>query len=386
MLIRGSSVGRVGALAAALGAGFVIAISAAGAATADDSAGSAHADTGRRAHASQSDGASRAASRTAPTRQATRSGTPTVAQPRALRLSLPRFLKPVIPAPQPPTAEPPAALADAPAVVTFAFNYLDSSWTPEAKTALESTANTLATRFTVTSPTTLTLNVTGMNKRGSLTLAYSSADFASGGNGFFGTVIQTKILTGVDPNGSSADATITYNFAYPWALGDTVSTGQYDLKAVALHELLHAFGFLTGTETPTNSNRNWSAYDKFLSTSTGTRVIDSNFSIIRSYVGNFTGSNGGLFFSGTNAVAANGGKPVKLYTPSPWSGGSSVSHVDPVANPGFVMKPSYPSGKLGPRVLSPVEVAIMKDLYTKTDGTIVFTFVLVVFRLRRRTR
>jgi hypothetical protein len=42
-----------------------------------------------------------------------------------------------------------------------------------------------------------------------------------------------------------------------------------------------------------------------------------------------------VFFGGPHAVSANGGTRVKLYAPSPWRPGSSVSHVD---------EASYPAG------------------------------------------
>ena len=40
-----------------------------------------------------------------------------------------------------------------------------------------------------------------------------------------------------------------------------------------------------------------------------------------------TGGNG-LFFNGANAMAANGGNPVNLYSPTTWADGSSGSHLD----------------------------------------------------------
>ena len=46
------------------------------------------------------------------------------------------------------------------------------------------------------------------------------------------------------------------------------------------------------------------------------------------YNPNLTGGDAGLYFGGANAVAANSGNPVPLYTPNPWESGSSMSHLD----------------------------------------------------------
>ena len=48
------------------------------------------------------------------------------------------------------------------------------------------------------------------------TLASAGSDLVSDGSGFFPTVVQNEILTGVDSNGSAADGTIDWNFGYAW--------------------------------------------------------------------------------------------------------------------------------------------------------------------------
>lgn len=271
-------------------------------------------------------------------------------------------------------------------VVSFGFVYGAGSqyWTPEARSALESTAASLASYFVVGTPVTITVNVSGINSPSSGTLAYASVSFTGGGSGFYRTVVQQEIITGVDPNGGTADASITYNWSYPWALGNSVSGSEYDFKAVAIHELLHTVGFLTGTGgNPASADRNWTTYDSFLATSNGTRVIGNDYRIVSGLVGNFTGAGGGLYFAGPNAVAAYGG-PVPLYTPGSWEEGSSVSHVDEL--PGYVMEPFSGYG-LGVRVLTPVEVAILRDLgFTMRDQPLVYAILLIGLGLRRRRR
>ena len=280
-------------------------------------------------------------------------------------------------APAPPVAPPAQNL------VSFGFVYGAGSqyWTPEARSALESTAASLASYFVVGAPVTITVNVSGINSPSSGTLAYASVNFTGGGTGFYRTLVQSEIITGTDANGTTADASITYNWSYPWALGNSVGGSEYDFKAVALHELLHTVGILTGVGgNPATADRNWTTYDSFLVTSTGTPVIGNDYRIVSGLVGNFTGAGGSLYFGGPNAVAAYGG-PVPLYTPGTWSDGSSVSHVDELS--GYVMNPFSGFG-VGARVLHPVEVAILRDLgYTVRDAPLVYAF-LLLFLVRRR--
>lgn len=272
------------------------------------------------------------------------------------------------------------APALAPAALAFNFSYGSGSqyWTAEARSALESAAASLASYFIVSTPTTITVTVTGNNSPSSNNLAYASVGFTSYSAGYYGTIVQSKILTGVDSNGASADALISYNWAQPWALGNTVSGSQYDFKAVAIHELLHAVGFLTGADN-SPGNVNWTIFDRYLRTAGGTPVIDPNtYAVISGYEGNFTGSGGGLYFTGPNAGS------VQLYTPGTWSSGSSLSHVNPQG--GFVMNPFYGTGS-GPRVLSATEVGILRDLgYTVNNSPGVAAFVVVWVSLVRRRR
>ena len=255
----------------------------------------------------------------------------------------------------------PAAAVPAPNGVTFAFEYGSGAemWTPEARAALESAAATLTSSLVVDQPVQITAAVTGINEPGAPNMASSWVGFTSDAPGYFGTLIQTKILYGIDANGPEPDTVITANFAERWAFGGQVPGDRYDFTTVAMHELTHALGFLSGMADPA-TDRNWTDYDRFLRAADGQAVIDdAGFAFKPQYIANLTGGNGGLFFGGPNAVAAFGG-PVPLFTPDPWATSSrSVSHVN--ALPGYLMNPFYGYGP-GVRALSPVEVAMLRDL------------------------
>lgn len=285
-----------------------------------------------------------------------------------------------------------------PPAVTFNFSYGSGSqyWSQNARDALQAAADILSSYIIVSAPVTLTYNVTGINTPGNNTLATAYVYYSSSGAGFYDGVVQKKILTGVDANGSAADGLVVWNFAYPYAYGDSeaIPNNSYDFTSVAMHELMHTLGILSAMEGPTNANTNWLAYDRFLVTADGARVVNDNYAINSAYLANFTGSNGGIYFGGPNAVAAYGG-PVPLYTPSTWSSGASLSHLDEgnVGGDDQIMNAWLYYGP-APREVGAVELGILKDLgYTIVSdssgggsGSAVAAFGILGFGFLRRRR
>ena len=258
----------------------------------------------------------------------------------------------------------PVNVTISPAGVTFDFVYGTGSqfWSDSARSALETAATSLASYIVVGTPVTITYSVTGEQDPNSTFLASAYANFSSGSPGYYATVVQKKITTGVDSNGSAADGGITWNFAFPWEYGDSVAGNEYDFQSVAIHEMLHTLGFITGAGSPSSLDQNWTTYDSFLRAVDGAAVIDGSYTYIPAYTANLTGGNSGLYFAGPNAVSAYGGY-LPLYTPGTWSSGSSISHVDPnrVAAGTYIMEPFYDFGP-GVRTIGAVEQGILKDL------------------------
>lgn len=279
----------------------------------------------------------------------------------------------------------PVTVTVSPAAVSFAFAYGSGSqyWTDPARAALESAAARLASYIVVDRPVTVSYDVLGENTAGSGWLATASVTFSSGSPGYYGTVVQTKILTGTDANGATADSRLTVNFGYPWALGDTVANNRYDFQSVVMHELVHTLGFITGFGTdPASIDRNWTSYDSFLAGADGISPIGPTYVWNPAYTPNLTGGNGGLYFAGPNAVSAYGGL-VPIYTPGDWTPGSSLSHVDPAYAPPATVYLMDQSDGYGPgvRVITAVEVGILTDL-----GYTIHAFVFVGFGVARRRR
>lgn len=276
--------------------------------------------------------------------------------------------------------------------ITYTFTYGNGSqlWSSAARAELAATAVYLSSYFKPQHDVNVTYDVTGQFSLGGSTLASAGSDLTSGADGFFPTVVQDKILTGVDANGAAADGTIDWNFGYSWGYFATVPAGSYDFQSTAMHELMHTYGFLSVVDSAgKNTVPNWTTFDSFITNSSGTKVISSGGVFDIGYNSNLTGGNGGLYFGGPTAVAAYGG-PVPLYTPNPWESGSSMSHLDDNTFTGSMEKlMNAASGTgLGVRTLSTVEIAIMADLgYTmmsQSPGVAVLFIGLMLVRRRRR--
>lgn len=156
-------------------------------------------------------------------------------------------------------------------------------------------------------------------------------------------------LEGTDGWPDQAEIHIDYNANFSWYFGLDGNTPeeQHDFVSVVLHEIVHGLGFYasmnyddgvlkdgrhecdgtaghgcygTGSPTPYPA-----AYDRFLENGGGTGLLtyaSPSAELGTQLVGD------SLYFDGPNARAANGGDRPRLYAPSGWDPGSSISHLD----------------------------------------------------------
>jgi hypothetical protein len=265
------------------------------------------------------------------------------------------------------------------AQLSFSFSYTDSNTGftdptlgAQRQAALETAAQNLAASIPLSTPITVTFEVKSTNENNS-TLASASSDFSGDDVGFAPTIAQQKILTGTDSNGSAADGSIEWNFFHDWDLDNSIATQSYDFISTAMHEILHAIGFTSSIANDSAGGGNfvvnpgepngWYTFDKFLVKADGSAFINNQFIFNPSDLDQL-GNNPGLFFAGSNAVAANGGSPVPIYSPNPWEEGSSGSHTDDNTFTGALALLMNAATETGPgvRTLSAIEIGILKDL------------------------
>ena len=275
-------------------------------------------------------------------------------------------------------------LSTANAQPAFQFNFKDSgagfndpTQGATRRSALESAGQSLSQQLPIGRAVTITFDVNS-NTTDNDTLASAGSGIVSLDNGFTPSIAHKKVLNGTDGNGDDADGEITWNLFHDWDLDNDIGPDSFDFVSTAMHEILHAIGFSgaiasNGTgyfEETSGTPDAWAPFDKFLVNNSGTRVIDEQFQFRPAELGALAGGSS-LFFNGTNALAANNGQPVVIYSPTPWEDGSSANHTD---DPTYVdalallMTSAFDTGP-GVRTLSQIELGILKDLGYEFEET-----------------
>lgn len=110
--------------------------------------------------------------------------------------------------------------------------------------------------------------------------------------------------------------------------------GQFDLTSVVLHELCHGLGFVASMEVSgTQGEYGYGTglpfiFDGFIENGEKQALTDTSRFRNPSPALRTQLTSGNIFFNGPLAVGANNGAPVKLFAPSVYSSGSSISHLD----------------------------------------------------------
>ena len=110
-------------------------------------------------------------------------------------------------------------------------------------------------------------------------------------------------------------------------------------------------------------------YDLFARNGSGMSLVSSFPNNSATLGAQLTSNN--VYFGGPTANAANGGTPVKLYAPSPWRSGSSLSHLDeatyPPGNPNSLMTPQLKAAE-SIHTPGPDGLAVLQDLGWTVNG------------------
>ncbi len=159
-------------------------------------------------------------------------------------------------------------------------------------------------------------------------------------------------LAGKDLDPGNPEMLIQVNSAATW---DTRNDGaprsnEYDLESVFLHEMAHGLGFLSTDSYDTffgyGTIEQPTPYDAYAQLADKRRLSDLPSPSLE--LGKALTSP--LTWSGESGTAANGGKPILLYTPTRYEEGSSVSHIDESTYANLasnsIMTPNLDSGEI----------------------------------------
>jgi hypothetical protein len=283
----------------------------------------------------------------------------------------------------------------APKTATFSINYLSAgtiqssytcqTWSTAARAAFDYAASIWAAQITSAVPIRINACWADMGSTSILGSSGSSTvrDFPGAPrSGTYYSYSLADAFAGYDLDPTNPDSRITYNSTFAWYLGTDGNTpaGQYDFVSVVLHEMGHSLNFAGsargGVYCSSSSYGCWgdasypNIYDTFVKNGSGQTLFGNALYPNQSaaLLGQFTGGN--LYFTGTNAKAANGGGDVKIYAPSSWVQGSSYSHLDyttfaGTANRLMVYAISSASSIHDP---GPVTMGLLKDLGWTTGG------------------
>lgn len=186
---------------------------------------------------------------------------------------------------------------------------------------------------------------------------------------FAGTPLASQ-LRGFDTNGSTHDIKITFNSdidnqtvlgPQDFYYGTDANPGfDTDFVTVALHEIAHGLDFSSDIKSDgTLRNATLSkVFDQFLTDSaTGGTPLSGMTDAQRLTA--ITGDS--LYWFGPSATAANGGNRVRMYAPSPYEKGSSVSHVDEGSHGELTLSPKYNNDIINHQI-SALELGMLEDM------------------------
>ena len=172
----------------------------------------------------------------------------------------------------------------------------------------------------------------------------------------------------LDPTSPEIEISITSNAPWYYGTDGICPARSFDLVSVILHEIGHGLGFVSGNyyepfsgfgrvDQPT-------PFDAYAQLPDGRRLADMPSPSLEA--GKAMTSD--LFWSGENAIKANNGIKPKLYTPSIYEAGSSISHLDEAtfskSVDNAVMTPNLDSGEVF-HLPGPLVLAMFEDMRQK---------------------
>ena len=238
------------------------------------------------------------------------------------------------------------------------FDLALTGMTAQQQTATEYAAGLWGTQLAGDVPVTVSIAFATLDE-GVLAQSYSPSAYLYG-SVYYPSGMRNQ-LVGYDINTSLTDIRLEFNTLYQseYYYGtDLNAGGNYDFPTVLLHEMAHGLGFYDSIDSSTGEYGYGTGdypliYDTFLYYG-GNRLTNlTPASRLTAIISN------ALYFDGAAATTANGGARIKLYAPTTYAPGSSVSHWDTSVTFDTWMKYAYSSPL---HTFNNRKIGLMKDL------------------------
>lgn len=223
------------------------------------------------------------------------------------------------------------------------FDITYTGFTPEARAAFQFAADTWASRFY--SPVRLTIDAEWMDLGPGVAGEAATTSFVrdfphAPRGGTYYPVALASTLAGKDLAPGEPDITAEFNSTFDWYFGTDGKCPSHktDLVSVVLHELGHGLGFTLSAELAngvgafgTADSPHWFAFDTLIANGSGERLMQAFENPSPALGAQFISND--LFLAGDHTTAGGRGNAAKLYAPTTWHLGTSLSHLDEVTYP-----------------------------------------------------
>lgn len=289
---------------------------------------------------------------------------------------------------------------------TSVIAQLHGDWTPEAASAFGLAAKTVAKSVDARVPIVVSADWTDLDDGtlgyGGPTDIYLNYPGAPQPDVYAPIALANQLHGSRLAEGTDIEISLNKNADWYFGLDGRPPEDKTDLVTTIIHEMLHGMGF-SGTFDVDERNRGmWGVegdapfirkllpgtrpahthvprlskavgyadvYDQWLVNGRGEKLLDTSLFPQGSRQLGRALQNDNLFWNGPAAKRANGGKPVKLYSPDPWEYSSSLSHLD---DDTFDGGPEALMTSYGTRITStnigPITLGILVDMGWKLAG------------------
>jgi formylglycine-generating enzyme required for sulfatase activity len=269
---------------------------------------------------------------------------------------------------------PPAMRASLTSLATIDVEYI--GFTPEARAAFQAAVDIW--KSNLTSPVPIKVKATWKALDPGMLGAAGAKNYVSDFPNAPKTatlypIALANAIAGSDQDPADYDIEAMFNSAEAdWYLGldGKPPANKYDFLTVVLHELGHGLGF-AGSARVALTLGVWGddgtpfVYDPFVKNGDGHQIVDTTRYPNPSIQLKAQLLSDNLYFDGTHARTAAGGRAPKLFAPADWRQGSSYSHLDddeyPAANPNSLMTPYLDSAE-AIHDPGPITIGIFRDM------------------------